>query len=62
MKNNLFDINKFSNSDKNIEVTLSPFENQVAENMENFVREKLSKNIFDINCNYIFENAFEFIY
>lgn len=44
MKNkNMLDNNKFSSSDKNIEVTLSPFENQVAENLENFVQEKLSK-------------------
>lgn len=43
MRNNVFDNSKLSASDKNVEVTLTPFENQVAENFENFVREKLSK-------------------
>lgn len=45
MKNNVFDNSKFSSSDKNIELTLTPFENKVAENFENFVREKLRKNL-----------------
>ncbi len=42
MKNKAFD-SKISSSDKNVEATITPFENQVAENFENFVREKLSK-------------------
>lgn len=45
MKNNVLDNSKFSSSDKNIEVTLTPFENKVADNFENFVREKLRKNL-----------------
>jgi len=42
MNNNVFNNSKFSSSDKNAEVTLTPFENKVADNIENFVREKLS--------------------
>lgn len=47
MRNKVFDNSKFSSSDKNIEVTLTPFENQVADNFENFVREKLSNNLLE---------------
>ena len=45
MKNNVFNNSKYSSADKNIEITLTPFENKVADNIENFVREKLSKQI-----------------
>ncbi len=45
--NNYVSKNHASNSDKNAEVTLTPFENKVAENMENFIKEKLSNNIIE---------------
>lgn len=46
MKNNVFDNRTFSNDNKNAEITLTPFENGVAENLENFVKNKFSKNFF----------------
>ncbi len=43
MRNNIFNNSKYSSNDKNQQFTMLPFENKVADNLENFVREKLSK-------------------